>query len=172
MGFSMKTAMASMVLLAVSASAVAGQINFEGEILDSACSLGASSVDQTISLGQTAKSVLASGGKSPVTTFNIDLIGCSLSGLTDNTVTATFTGGGSQAVLGALAVSGPSFDSFGIMLVDTSGTPIVLGTPTKTQVIQAGSNTLAFSAYLQSHATKAINPGAYTATTNFTLAYK
>ena len=51
MGFSMKTAMASMVLLAVSASAVAGQINFEGEILDSACSLGASSVDQTISLG-------------------------------------------------------------------------------------------------------------------------
>lgn len=171
MGFSMKTAMASMVLLAASASAGAGQINFEGEILDSACSLAASSLDQTISLGQTAKSVLT-GTLAPRTAFQIELVGCSLTGLTDKTVTATFTGGEAANVTGALGISGPSAESVGIMLVDGSGTPITLGTATKTQVLTADNHTLNFSAYLKAHATKAVIPGTFTAVTNFSLEYK
>lgn len=66
MRVAMKTAMASMVLLAVSASGVnagvgSGQITFQGEILDSACSINPGSSDQTVSLGQVAKSQLATG---------------------------------------------------------------------------------------------------------------
>ena len=67
MSVAMKTAMASMFLLAASASAVqaagagTGQITFQGEILDSACSISPGSIDQTVSLGQVAKSQLATG---------------------------------------------------------------------------------------------------------------
>ena len=177
MSVAMKTAMASMFLLAASASAVqaagagTGQITFQGEILDSACSISPGSIDQTVSLGQVAKSQLATGGMAPPQAFEIELTGCSLTGLTDKTVTAKFTGAESAAVPGALGIVGTAKGA-GIMLVDGTGTAVTLGSSTKVQTIQAGDNTMLFGAYLKGQATGAITPGEFTSVTNFALEYK
>jgi len=176
MRVAMKAAMASMVLLAVSASGVnagvgSGQITFQGEILDSACSINPGSSDQTVSLGQVAKSQLETGGMAPPQSFQIELSGCSLTGLTDKTVTAKFTGAESAAVPGALGIVGTAKGA-GIMLVDGTGTAVTLGSSTKVQTIQAGDNTMLFGAYLKGQATGAITPGEFTSVTNFALEYK
>lgn len=67
MNIAIKTALASMVFLAGSASVVhaagAGQgtVTFKGAIIEAACSIDPESVDQTIGLGQVAKSALTGG---------------------------------------------------------------------------------------------------------------
>ncbi len=176
MSVAMKTAMASMVLLAISASGVqaavgSGQITFQGEIMDSACAIKPGSSDQTITLAHVAKSQLSTGGVSPTEAFNIELVGCDPGTLTSKTVTATFTGPASGDVSGALGIVGTASGA-GIMMVDGSGTAITLGTATTAQKFQAGNNTLSFGAYLKGKATGTITPGEFSAVTNFSLAYQ
>ncbi|MEC4167157.1 hypothetical protein VSQ82_07845 [Pseudomonas sp. MS-1(2024)] len=89
----------------------------------------------------------------------------------DKTVTATFTGAASTDVTGALGIAGTA-QGAGIMMVDGAGTPIVLGTPTRPQLLQPGENTLTYGAYLKGKATGDITPGVFTAVTNFSLAYQ
>lgn len=76
----LKTAMASIALLAVSVSSAqaagTGTITFDGEILEAACSIEPGSVDQTIPLGQVASAQLATGGITNPVFFNIQLTGC------------------------------------------------------------------------------------------------
>ncbi|KQB52251.1 fimbria A protein [Pseudomonas endophytica] len=171
-----KTALASMVLLAGTASiaqaagAGAGTVTFEGAIIEAACSIKPESVDQTIGLGQVAKSQLEAGGVADPEEFYIQLVGCDTSTL--KTVTTTFTGAESAAVPGALGIVGTAGGA-GIMMRDGTGSQIVLGTATKPQVLQDGDNTLSFGAYLQGSSTVgAVTPGQFTAVTNFSLAYQ
>lgn len=177
MNFVLKTVAASMVMLTASVSGVhaagagTGTITFEGEILEAACSIQPDSVDQTVPLGQVAKSQLSTGGITSPESFQIELTGCALTALTDKTVTATFTGAASTEVAGALGISGTAGGA-GIMMVDGAGAPIVLGTPTRTQLLQTGDNTLVFGAYLKGKPTGDITPGAFSAVTNFSLAYQ
>lgn len=177
MSIELKAVMASMVLLAASISAAhaagagSGTISFEGEILEAACSIKPGNSDQTISLGEIAKSQLATGGLSHPETFRIELTGCSTSALTDKTVSATFTGAASADVTGALGITGTAKGA-GIMLLDGSGTAVPLGSSTKVQTLQNGDNTLGFAAYLQGKATGDITPGNFSAVTNFALNYK
>lgn len=176
MKYAMKSALASMVLMAGSISMVqaagAGTITFEGSIVEAACSISPESVDQTVGLGQVAKSRLDSGGEGDPEAIYIKLIGCDVSGLTDKTVTTTFTGAGSTDVPGALGIVGTARGA-GIMMRDGSGASIVLGTPTTPQLIADGSNTLVYGAYLKGSATAgAVVPGEFTGITNFSLAYQ
>lgn len=172
----LKTVFASM-LLAASASVVhaagagSGTITFEGEILEAACSIKPGNSDQTISLGEIAKSQLETGGLGSSENFKIELVGCSTSTLTDKTVSATFTGAQSIEVPGALGITGDAKGA-GIVLYDGSGTVVALGTPTKVQLLQDGDNTLSFGALLKGKATGTITPGKFSAVTNFSLAYK
>lgn len=175
---SAKSALASMVLLACSASvasaagAGSGTVTFSGEILESACSITPESVDQPVPLGSVSKSQLNNGGIGTKQYFNIELTGCSLTGLTDNTVKATFTGTGATAVPGALALNGIA--GAGILLTEFDGTAITLGTATRPKGITAGSNTLTFGAQLkgQTSTTTTVGTGTFTAVTNFALAYQ
>ncbi len=166
----------SFMLLAASVSGVhaagagSGTIAFEGEILEAACSIKPGDSDQTIQLGEIAKSQLALGGSSRSKEISIELTGCSITGLADKTVSATFTGAASADVSGALGIAGDAKGA-GIMLVDGSGTAITLGAPTQVQLLQAGDNTLVFNAYLKGKATGDITPGRFAAVTNFSLAY-
>ncbi|WP_070411390.1 fimbrial protein [Pseudomonas lundensis] len=176
MKYVLKSALASMVLLAGSASiahaagAGSGTVTFEGAIIEAACSIKSESVDQTVSLGQVARSQLADGGYADPEPFYIKLVGCDTSTL--KTVTTTFTGAESAAVPGALGIVGTASGA-GIMMRDGTGTQIVLGTATKPQALQVGDNQLSFGAYLQgSTATDAVKPGKFTAVTNFSLAYQ
>lgn len=177
MKFAIKTTLASFVLLASSgsvvyaASAGGGTVSFEGAIIEAACSIDPESVDQTVGLGQVAKSQLETGGSSSPEAFKIKLKGCDVASLTDKTVTSTFTGAESAAVPGALGIVGDAHGA-GIMMVDGSGASIVLGTATKPQLLQDGNNELIFGAYLKGAATGDITPGEFTAVTNFSLAYQ
>lgn len=176
MKYAIKTALASMVLLAGSASVVnaagagAGTVTFKGSIIEAACSIKPESVDQTVALGQVAKSQLEEGGTGSPEPFYIKLVGCDTSTL--KTVTTTFTGAESADVPGALGIVGTAGGA-GIMMKDGAGTPIKLGTPTVAQRLQDGENTLSYGAYLQGSADAGkVVVGEFSAVTNFSLAYQ
>ena len=182
MSVAIKAAMASMVLLAVSASGVqaatSGKIEFNGEIMESACAIKPGSEDQIITLPHVAKSQLVNAGVSPTTTFRIELVGCDLGALQDKTIETTFVGSEAGNVPGTLGTSG-SAKGVGIGLVDGTGTAVVLGSPTKPQKFQAGDNTLMFGAYLKGRASAtpptpatSVVPGDYAAVASFSLNYK
>ena len=173
MNTKMKTALLSLGLLMGSASvaqAADGTVTFTGSVHSGACSIKPESVDQSVHLGAIAKHQLQSGGKSEARRVLIELEGCDLTGLTDNTVTTTFTGAPSGAVPGAIGTVGGA-GGIGIMM--THGNKLVeLGVPTAPQAIVVGDNTLEFGAYVQGAAADPIVPGSFSAVTNFTLAYQ
>jgi type 1 fimbria pilin len=168
-----KAALLTVGLLAGSisvANAADGTITFTGSVHSGACSIKPESVDQSVALGAIAKHQLQSGGKSTARPVTIELEGCDLSGLTDNTVTTTFTGAPSSVVPGGIGTVG-SAGGIGIMMTH-GGKAVELGVPTTPQAIVAGNNTLEFGAYVQGQATGDIVPGDFSAVTNFTLAYQ
>ena len=169
----MKTVLLSVGLLAGSMSmahGADGTVTFIGSVHSGACSIKPDSVDQTVRLGAIAKHQLQAGGKSEARTVKIELEGCDLTGLTDNTVTTTFTGAPSSVVPGAIGTVGGA-GNLGIMMTH-GGDLVKLGVPTAPQVISVGDNTLEFGAYVQGAATGDIIPGDFSAVTNFTLAYQ
>ncbi|OZY42365.1 fimbria A protein [Pseudomonas fragi] len=178
MNVAIKSVLAAMVLLASSVSVVnaagagTGSVTFSGEILESACSITPQSVDQQVSLGSVSKSQLNNSGVGTKQYFDIELTGCSLTDLSAKTVTATFTGAGTTAVPGALALNGVT--GAGILLTEFDGTAITLGTATTAKGITAGSNTLTFGAQLkgQPTATGTVGTGTFDAVTHFALAYQ
>ncbi|AGE24555.1 MULTISPECIES: fimbrial protein [Pseudomonas] len=168
----MKTALLAIAVLAGSASVQAadGTVTFTGSVHSGACSIKPESVDQTVPLGAIAKHQLQSGGQSNPRPVLIKLEGCDLSGLTDNTVTTTFTAAPSTVVPGAIGTVG-SAGGVGIMM-SHGGSLVELGKPTAPQIISTGDNTLEFGAYVKGAATDPIIPGDFSAVTNFTLAYQ
>lgn len=173
MKIEIKTTLLAISLLAGSiatAQAADGTVTFYGSVHSGACSIKPESVDQSVNLGAIAKHQLQNGGKSNARPVLIELEGCDLTGLTDNTVTTTFTAAPSTVVPGAISTVGGA-GNIGIMMTH-GGNVIELGVPTNPQAIVAGDNTLQFGAYVQGAATGAIVPGDFTAVTNFTLAYQ
>ncbi|WPU21986.1 fimbrial protein [Cedecea neteri] len=149
-----------------------GTITFAGSIIDAPCSITPESIDQTVNLGQISNKALAKGGKSNLRAFDIKLESCDITGLKEKTITTTFTGTGSTALPGYLAIVGTaSGASIGITADD--GKNINLGEASPVTTIQNGSNTLRFAAYLQGNGgdTKVV-PGEFTSVANFTLAYQ
>ena len=88
------------------AQAADGTVTFLGSVHSGACSIKPESVDQTIHLGAIAKHQLQAGGKSEARRVLIELEGCDLTNLTDNTVTTTFTAAPSTDVPGAIGTVG------------------------------------------------------------------
>lgn len=152
------------------AQASQGTVTFLGSVHSGACSIKPESVDQTVNLGAIAKHQLQTGGKSEARPALIELQGCDLADLTDNTVTTTFTGAPSAVVPGAIGTVGGA-GGIGIMMTH-GGSAVKLGVPTAPQPISAGDNTLQFGAYVQGVATGDIVPGDFSAVANFTLAYQ
>ncbi|SDU94901.1 fimbrial protein [Pseudomonas mucidolens] len=178
MKFSIKTAAISFALLAgsISVANAAGQgegrVNFLGSIHDGACSISPETVDQSVNLGAISKKKLEDGGRTEGEEFRIELEGCDVAALTDKTVTATFTGTSDPMIPGSLALAGAASGA-GIFM-EHGGETVELGKPTNPQLIQDGNNTMIFSAYVQGAAagTVPVVSGAFTAVTNFTLAYQ
>lgn len=175
MNVSMKAAVVMAILagsisVANAAGSGDGEVRFIGSIHEGACSISPQTANQTVDLGAIAKHELVAGGRTNGEPFQIDLEGCDLAGLTNGTVTATFTGTADASIPGALALTGAASNA-GIFM-EHAGAKVVLGTPTAPQLLQDGSNTLAFNAYVQGHATSDAVPGTFEAVTNFTLAYQ
>lgn len=145
-----------------------GKVTFTGSIIEAPCSISPKDVDQIVPLGEIANKALESNGKSAPHAFEIELINCNLD--TIKTVETTFTGAADTNDATMLGVTG-SASGIGIVLTDGSGKPITLGQATEGQILQNGTNTLVFSAYVQGDGASAIIPGTFSSVTNFTLQY-
>ncbi|HAS1787413.1 TPA: type 1 fimbrial protein [Enterobacter cloacae] len=149
-----------------------GKVTFTGAIIDAPCSITPDTIEQTVDLGEISNKALANGGKSRPRPFDIKLESCDLAGLTDKTVTITFTGSESRAQPGYLALVGTASGA-AIGITNDNGTNIPLGTPSSVTKTQQGDNTLTYAAYLQGNgATSSVVPGEFTSVANFTLAYQ
>ncbi|KJK14901.1 fimbrial protein [Pseudomonas sp. 2(2015)] len=155
-----------------------GRITFEGSIIDAPCSISQKSAYQTVEMDQISNVALKNGGKSHLTPFKIDLIGCELGTL--KSATAKFTGSpAGNADL--LAIRG-SARGASLAIADHTGTLIKLGTDSPAQPLSDGNTFLQFNAYLQGDmetpagggtaVPAAIVPGTYETFANFTLDYQ
>ncbi|MBX9335084.1 fimbrial protein, partial [Serratia marcescens] len=91
----------------------------------------------------------------------------------NNKVSLTFSGSASDADSALLGITGTAKGA-GIALTDGSGKKIKLGTASDARLLQNGSNTLSFSAYLQGSSASGavIVPGEFQSVADFTLAYQ
>ncbi|MGS2875692.1 fimbrial protein [Enterobacter huaxiensis] len=152
-----------------------GKVTFTGSIIDAPCSISPDSVDQTVDLGRISKAALQGGGKSTPRNFYINLENCSFGTPADkNKVQLTFTGMESAANNGLLGITGTASGA-SIAITSGDGTIIKLGVPTNEQVLQDGSGTLSFAAYMQGDmvGTESANitEGEFQSVADFTLAY-
>ena len=107
--------------------------------------------------------------------FQIKLENCDLTvdandpSKNNNKVSLTFTGSASEADSALLGITGTAKGA-GIALTDGNGKNITLGTATDARLLQNGSNTLSFSAYLQGSGASGaqIVPGEFQSVADFT----
>lgn len=147
-----------------------GTVNFKGEIINAPCGIAPESADQTIDFGQISKAHLNSGGISTKKDVNIKLVNCELGGA-DKTVQVTFSG---NTVDGGKKMLGASNTGAGIVMVGQDGKDVEFGKATAAIPITDGSNTLHYQAWVTAANTgaPAVTEGAFTAVTDFTLAYQ
>ncbi|MEM6160430.1 fimbrial protein [Erwinia sp. P6884] len=155
-----------------------GTVKFTGEIIEAPCSITADTVEQTVDLGQVSSSTLKAGGTSTPKPFSIKLEDCDVSGLTNKTVTATFTGktASFDTTSSLLALSGSAAGA-GIAITDNNSSVVKLGTASTAYNFTTDSTEaeLLYAAYLQGAADNTANPivaGEFTSVANFTLAYQ
>ncbi|OIX95235.1 hypothetical protein BFS14_15385 [Serratia fonticola] len=152
-----------------------GKIEFTGFIVDSPCSISPEAEEFTVPLGQVSKVALKNGGKSKARDFTISLENCEVGASDKNKVYYLFSGKDTEGSGGAgmLGITGAT--GAGVVITDGDGKPLTLGVMSdKPQRLVSGSNTLAFSAYLQGSGATAeeITEGEFRSTADFKLYYQ
>lgn len=171
-----KTVMASAIAMAAvsfGAAADAGQgvINFSGKVIDAPCSIDADSADQSIDFGQISKVTLeGENGISEQKPVTIRLINCD----------ATAVGKKAKVTFSGMTVSGAT-DELGttggtgaaVVMSAADGSMVSFDGTTATELpLQQGNNTLQYSAWVKkAKNAEEVKEGAFTAVTNFALAY-
>lgn len=161
-----------------------GRVNFEGELVNAACAVDMSSVNQTIKMGQVrTSSFTAVGATTGAVPFDIKLTGC------DSSVGGTPAAGGAPAIpatvavgfLGvqdassatALAISGGAgaATGIGIRILDKAGTAVTFdGTPGTAINVKNGTMSIPFQAsYIATAAS--VTAGTANSTATFTVTY-
>lgn len=150
-----------------------GQINFTGEIIDSACQVvNAVSNPLNVQLGKISKTVFTGAGStSTLTKFDIQLKDC------PETVTSAAInfGGTPDADNNATLALTPDVDAatgVAIQLVDSSAQPVSLYSPTRQYPLASGTavNNLEFGArYIQTQT--AVTAGPANSVSTFTVIY-
>jgi major type 1 subunit fimbrin (pilin) len=164
---------ASMAFMASSASADTGTINFEGEITNSACSLGGGQLgtNMTVQLGLISTNAFtAVGDRSPLVDFTIALVGCDTT-VAQNVELAFAPGAGSvvdSRLLGLENGGGATGVAIGIQ--DQAGNDVLIGGPATNYGLSNGNNNLNFKAFYE--ATSAtVTAGSANGKAIFTLTY-
>lgn len=184
----MKNKMLAMIVASLMAGAVApsfaagigasgttvsgGTINFEGQVVDAACSVSADSANQTVTLGQVRSAKLATAGtvSGQKTAFNIVLEDC------DSTVSqnaaVTFSGQEDSLQAGMLANTAGSgaATNVALKLYGPDGQDLNLGTESSAVTLIDGTNTLPFSVDYIATA-DGVTAGNVAATATFNLHY-
>ncbi|MFJ2459208.1 fimbrial protein [Pseudomonas zeae] len=161
--------LASFANAATPASGNPGTVRFNGEIVSGACGIDASSLDQTVSLGQVPSNQFkAIGDRSTPTKFDIILTDCDTT--TQKNARFTFSGVQDPAVPGLFATTGLA-QNVGIRLQASAGEMLDNGTEQVAPVVlQNGNNTVTFAAMYE--ATSAtVTTGEADSVANFTVAY-
>jgi major type 1 subunit fimbrin (pilin) len=147
--------LASFANAATPASGNPGTVRFIGEIVSGACGIDASSLDQTVSLGQVpSNQFTAIGSRSTPVKFDIILTDCDTT--TQKNARFTFSGVQDPAVPGLFASAGEMLDN---------GTEQVAPV-----VLQNGNNTVTFAAMYEATAAT-VTTGEADSVANFTVAY-
>ena len=149
-----------------------GQINFTGEIIDSACQVvNGLSNPLNVQLGKVSKTVFTGAGStSTLTKFDIQLTNCP-----DTVTSAAINFGGTPDANNATLALTPDSDAatgVAIQLVDASEQPVSLYTPSQQYQLTSGTavNDLEFGArYIQTGA--AITAGPANSVSTFTVIY-
>jgi len=150
----MKKQLHALTLLAVicgaavsTANAADGTINFNGEIIDAACTVSPASANQTVILGQVSSSALATvNQRAAATSFQIDLTACPAS---VTTASVKFDGTPYQGDTSALALTPLTGAATGVGIQIRTATGLVLPlytASTATPLVQGATNTLRFDA--------------------------
>ncbi|VTT34962.1 type-1 fimbrial protein [Klebsiella pneumoniae] len=150
----MKKQLHALTLLAVicgaavsTANAADGTINFNGEIIDAACTVSPASANQTVTLGQVSSSALATvNQRAAATSFQIDLTACPAS---VTTASVKFDGTPYQGDTSALALTPLTGAAIGVGIQIRTATGLVLPlytASTATPLVQGATNTLRFDA--------------------------
>lgn len=153
------------------ANAADGTIQFNGEIIDAACTVSPTSANQTVTLGQISdKAFLSTGMTAGATAFQIDLTSCPAS---VTSATVKFDGTpyqGDNDALELTQVSGVA-TGVGIQIRNADNTVLPLFTDSQSVTLsQTGTNTLKFNAaYISKAATVTAGPADATAT--FSVVY-
>lgn len=153
------------------AQASNGKISFDGTIRDTACSISAADLDQTVSFGDIAKSLVNAGGRSAPQTITIELKSCSKGTLANINTTLNGPAAGAGNLARAFGVSG--VQNAGI-LIEQNGTAVIPNS-TVSQPLQNGDNTITFQAsVIGNNATGTgtdVTEGTFSSTVNFSIAY-
>ncbi|MBS0340537.1 MAG: fimbrial protein [Proteobacteria bacterium] len=158
-------------LLSQGAFAADGTINFEGEIINSTCSVSPKSQNMTVPLGKIKSSVLkVAGDLSTPSKFTIDLLDCDAA-----KAKVTFSGPPDAINTDLLRLAGglvgtTQATNVGVRIEDSSGVQIKLGQESQEYAVLPGANSLQFQARYQ--ATGQSTVGIANATAQFTIAYQ
>lgn len=176
-----KKTLAKFALLATAAAvsqaalAADGNIQFNGEIVDSPCSISPGATNLVVPLGKVSRASLegAAGKLSTPAQFQIQLTDCSAAA---KGASITFSGVPDTVQKDALALANsgglePNATGVAVQVRDANRAKIALGSESANYVLGQGSNNLRFEAsYVSTGNT--VTPGPANATAQFTVNYK
>jgi major type 1 subunit fimbrin (pilin) len=146
-----------------------GKINFNGEILDTACEIDTGSKDLDVNLGKVSKTDFSGAGSIAAETgFELKLTNCPI--VTSATIKFEGTAkDGDNKVIDVKDDVGAA-GGVGIQILDASRNVVPLFTPSSSYDLLEGMNTLAFTARYYATAAE-VTAGPANAVANFTVNY-
>lgn len=144
---------ASFVVAAGTAAAAdTGNISFQGDITQSACSIGGGQqgADMLVKMGSISTNMFkAVGDKGPQTDFKISLLGCDTT--VSQAATISFAPGAGSIISSRLLSleNGSGAQGVAVGLADDNGTPIAVGGAGATYNLVPGTNNFNFKAFYE-----------------------
>ncbi|QJU42287.1 fimbrial protein [Serratia marcescens] len=147
----------------------AGVVKFHGAVVESPCFLSLESAEQTVELGDIAKSQLdQADGRSPAKPFQIKLEKCDVT----DTPTFTISFNGAAGDKNELSVA-ESDRGVAVVINDKDGKNVSFdGTTSGDITMVADQNIIDFTAYVKKSSGGTVTAGDFTAETNFQIDYK
>lgn len=154
----------------------AGQVTFQGTVVDAPCGISPDSIDQTVDFGPVSKALLDANGTSVVKPLDIKLVNCTFAAATGGKqpakkVKVAFNGTTVTGQAKELGTSGGTGTA--IVVSGQNGTSVSFdGSDGVEQPINTGSNSLHYSAWVKkATGSTSVTEGAFSAVANFTLTY-
>lgn len=148
-----------------------GEIQFKGELVNSACGLAASSSPVIVDFVQIPVSALKNGKKAGNVQKNIELQDCDIS--VAKTATITYMPNTQDVANPNLAAMLGTAKGAGIGLIDNAGQDVKWGEASAKVNLKNGKSVIPFTAFIQAEtASSVVEPGEFTSQINFQIDYQ